>query len=160
MSNLLELTNTTTYVSVTWTKITSASGTAGTTQAQSTYVDLGTPRAEQMLVRLQLQAGANPTAGQTVDIYVGYSTTTNAFPANLSGADTTWTGYTNDPTTSASKLQWVGSIVMGATTAVQVADIGLITPYMQFAAFCCINNMTTTISAATLTILPIYDNVI
>jgi len=123
-----------TPISVTMTSLNSlASVTTG--GAQSIKSDLGATRAERMLLRLQLVFGTAPTAGGTLDVFVGFSTTSSATvgnPANLSGSDAAYSGYTNDAQHAKQHLCFVGVFYACATTVAQVADIGVFTPLDRY----------------------------
>ena len=54
--------------------------------------DLGTPAEDEYLVMLIIETGTAPTAGGTVDLYLGCSDSTARYPGGLTGSDAAWPG--------------------------------------------------------------------
>lgn len=87
-----------------------------------------------------------PTAGGTVDFYIGWSdnaTAGNNNPANLSGTDAVFQGYGADTasgTEALKQLDYVGSLVATADADVQVASVGIFRPKAQYMMLVVVNN--------------------
>jgi len=104
------------------------------TLEQSVKFGFGTPWGRRWRVASGLEFIAAPTAGLTVDYYIGYSdsaTVGNENPGNLSGAVGPYQGYGADAASGIEallQLYYIGSLVCTNDIAVQVAEIGIITP--------------------------------
>jgi hypothetical protein len=158
-----------TPVAVTMTSLNTLVGltTSTTTGAQSAKTDLTASRAETMLLRAQLAFTTAPTTGGYVSFYVGFSSISTAAsgnPANLSGADATYTGYATDAAVAVSQLQFVGIMSVSVTTSTtvpQVADIGVFTPLDQYVMVVALNNtsqpLTTLTTDKSIKIIPLFD---
>ena len=101
----------------------------------SAKMNFATPYGTLWRVVAGLEFIAAPTAGKTVDFYIGYSTSAtagNENPANLSGASVhPYIGYgaaAADAAEAAKQLSFIGSLVCTADADIQVAEIGIISP--------------------------------
>ena len=107
---------------------------------QAAKLDLGATRAERYRIFAQLEFGANPNAGGHVNIYAGYSDsgTPNANnPANLSGTDAAYAGYSSNKDDALQHLEHVGTLVTtgDATPTVQAAECGDFSPLDRYVCF-------------------------
>lgn len=113
---------------------------------QSTKFDFTTPRANRWMVRGCFEWSVAPTAGGTVDVYIGFSdsaTAANNNPGNLSGADGAWNGYgaaATDADEVVAQLDYVGSCVVGNDADIQIAELGIIVPKQQYGNLVVRNN--------------------
>lgn len=138
--------------------------TATTSGAQSAKIDLGATRAQQMLVRLQATFNTAPTAGGALEVYVGFSsqsTTNSGNPANLTGVDSGWSGYSSDAGFAKRQLTFVGILSACNVTSAQVADVGTFTPMDRYACFVVCSGASQTLVSTTtshsMTIYPLVD---
>lgn len=104
---------------------------------QSVKLDLGSTRAEVYAVRGSIEMAATPTAGNVVDLYWAPSTSATAGtdnPANVSGTDAAYTGYSANLDASVKQLLFVGSFILTAqaTSTVQRAHIGYLAPPTRY----------------------------
>lgn len=139
---------------------------ASTSARQSAVIDFGDTRPANWVVGLAAAMSSAPTAGGTLDVYIGYATATAStnFGANIGSADTTYTGY-GTASQDLGKLEFVGSLVMGAydsTNTQKSNNIGVIFPKLRYGVFIVYNNADKAISSATgnnntLVINPIQD---
>jgi len=124
---------------------------------QSVKIDLGLGNAL-WGARFRIAAGIEwittaPTAGNTVDFYIGYSDNSvvgDDNPGNLSGADAVYNGYgaaAVDAAEAAKQLIYVGSLVCTADIDTQVAEIGIISPLGRYACLVIDNESGQTINA-------------
>lgn len=87
-----------------------------------------------------------PTAGGTVDFYLGFSSDATAGednPGNLSGTDAVYQGYGADTasgTEALPQLFYVGSLVATADADIQVARIGTFIPPKRYCCLVVVNN--------------------
>ncbi len=101
---------------------------------QAAKLDLGATRAEKWRIRAAFEfAAAGLVAGNTVDIYAGYSdngSPTSDNPANLSGSDAAYTGYSSNKDDALAQLEQIASfpVTTDATPTLQVADLGIFEP--------------------------------
>lgn len=87
-----------------------------------------------------------PTAGETVDFYMGFSNNLTVGinnPGGLSGIDEAYTGYSANLSDSLKQLVYLGSMVatVQATTTVQVdTSIATFTPRARYGCLVVVNN--------------------
>jgi len=104
------------------------------TAGQSVKFGFSTPWGTRWRVVAGLEFDSAPTAGLTVDFYIGYSdsaTPANNNPGNLSGAAGAYQGYGSDAASGVEALKqliYIGSLICTADADVQVAEIAIITP--------------------------------
>ncbi len=126
--------------------------------AQAATLDFGTPRAANFLVRASAQWTANPTAGTTLDVYIGWSSASNAGqPGGVGSA-----AATTIATTVLANLEFVGSLVLNAVTTYQTMDIGVVMPKLQYGTFVWYNGASISMGSATtlaISCTPIVDQV-
>lgn len=105
---------------------------------QSAKLDLGTTRAPIFGVKADIEIGATPTAGNTIDLYWAPSSSGTAAtdnPGNVSGSDAVYSGYaSNNINASVRQLFFIGSFVCTsqATPIVQKAFVGMFTPPTRY----------------------------
>jgi hypothetical protein len=110
---------------------------ANAASRQGAKLDLGATRAEYYDVFLDMELAATPTAGNTIDVYWAPSSSATAGtdnPANVSGADAAYTGYSANADASLPQLQYVGAMVCTAqaTATVQKAYVGRFSPAQRY----------------------------
>ena len=135
---------------------------------QSSAADFGITRAAQYEVSLSVYAGAAPPVGQTVDVYMGWGTAAAAtFPGGLGTSPVSgyFTGYAvNSITNATPQLEYIGSLYLAPILGAQYANLGVITPKLEFGVVVVINNSGVTIGSTTnqgavVTFVPIVDEV-
>ena len=100
---------------------------------QSAKVDLGADRAAAYKVRAAFEMAATPTAGEVIELYWGVSQSTtaaNGNPANLTGSDAAYAGYSANLADSVKQLDFIGNFIVTVqvTTTIQIAEIGILVP--------------------------------
>jgi hypothetical protein len=106
---------------------------ASNSARQSAKLDLGSSRAPIFGVKADVEIGATPTAGNTIDLYWAPSTSGTASidnPGNISGSDAVYSGYaSNNIDASLRQLFFIGSFVCTSqsTPVVQKAFVGMFT---------------------------------
>lgn len=129
--------------------ITSINGLGAATAScagQGAFVDFGATRAQRWLARLQTTFQAAPTAGKTIDLYIGWATATataNSFPGGCSGADSAYTGPDGNPVNGVAQLDYIGSVHCCATAAQQEEVVGTFVPKMRYGVPVVFNNTAT-----------------
>lgn len=124
-------------------------GALGTTPdfRQSAKMDLGSVNLDleyEMMAYIEWHSA--PTAGGTVDFYLGWSadgTAGNNNPGGLSGADAAYNGYgaaAADAAEAVKQLDYIGSLVATADATVQVASIGMFSPKARYCMLVVGNN--------------------
>lgn len=96
---------------------------------QSTKFDFGATRGLRYTMKAAIEMDVAPTAGQTVDFYLGFSHSATAGlgnPGNLTGTDGAYSGYSANLADSLRHLTYIGSMPMTVqiATTVQVAMVG------------------------------------
>ncbi len=104
---------------------------------QSVKADLGENRALEYSVRAAMEFAATPVAGQTVELYWAPSQKVTAGlgnPANVTGADAAYAGYSSNLDASLLQLEFIGAFVVTAqaTATVQVADVAVFAPSQRY----------------------------
>lgn len=100
---------------------------------QSAKVDLGADRAAAYKVRAAFEMAATPTAGEVIEFYWGVSQTTtsaNGNPANLTGSDAAYAGYSSNLADSIKQLDFIGNFIVTVqvTGIIQVVEVGILVP--------------------------------
>jgi len=88
---------------------------ATATYRQSDKIDFGAAWDQDWRVECINKFGSAPTAGLTMDLWMGYSDNATAGTnnqANLTGADAAYTGYSSDAANSVKQLDFLGSLVL------------------------------------------------
>ena len=130
---------------------------------QTGVFDFVTTRAASWFAELAVNLSSSPTAGQTVDVYVGYNTATTGslWPAGIGtgAASGYYTAYATGTgiAQGVAQLEWIGSVVLAATSGVQTALLGVFTPKLEYGVFVINNNSGVQIFATgnTLSLIPI-----
>ena len=104
---------------------------------QSVKVDLGTERAQAYKVRAAFEMAATPTTGDVIELYWAPSSSSTAAygnPANVTGADAAYAGYSANLGASVLQLDMIGVFVctVETTATVQVAEIGIFQPTERY----------------------------
>jgi hypothetical protein len=104
---------------------------------QSVKLDLGATRAERYLVKATFEIAATPTAGNVIDLYWAPSTSATAGtdnPANATGTDAAYAGYSANLDASVKQLAYIGSFVCTAQAiaTVQAAIVGMFAPQLRY----------------------------
>lgn len=112
---------------------------------QSAKLDLGATRAEWYDVFADVEMAATPTAGATVDLYWAPSSSATAGtdnPANVSGTDAAYTGYSSNASAAALQLQNIGALILTAqaTSTVQKGYVGRFSPAQRYGSLVVANN--------------------
>lgn len=112
---------------------------------QSVKLDLGSARKERYRVKACFEIAATPTAGNTVDLYWAPSTSATAGtdnPANVTGTDAAYSGYSSNLTASIRQLLFIGSFVCTAqaTSTVQKGWVGTFAPPLRYGSLVVVNN--------------------
>ena len=114
---------------------------------QSVKLDLGSVNLDlEYQMKAYIEFHSAPTAGGTVDFYLGFSNDDTAGednPGNLSGADGVFQGYGADTasgTEALKQLEYIGSLVVTADIDLQVAPIGIFTPKGRYCMLVVVNN--------------------
>ncbi len=123
-------------------------GLASAAMRQSAKLDLGANRDPLYKLEMTIEMETDPTSGQTIDVYVGWSdhgTAGTGNPAGLSGSDAAYSGYGGGTAAEGVRmLEYVGSLVLMAANdtdnAPQVAVIGTILPKARYCCFVVHNN--------------------
>jgi hypothetical protein len=99
-------------------------GIANNTAWQSARFDFGAVRGP-MVARAAFELAATPTAGNVIELYIGYSqhaTAGTGNPGNLTGSSAAYSGYSSNLDASLKHLSYIGEFVCTAqaTATVQV----------------------------------------
>ena len=103
--------------------------------------------ASEWQVTAAIEPSAAPTAGTTVDFYVGFSRSATAAqdnPANLVGADGAYVGYgaaAADATEAVKQLQFIGSLVAAADDDIFVQNVGIIRVPLRYGMLVVMNQL-------------------
>lgn len=108
-------------------------GLADGSARQSAKVDLGENRAAAYLVRAAFEIAATPTAGEVIELYWApshHGTAATGNPANITGSDAAYAGYSSNLAASVKQLQFIGHFVctVQASGTIQVAVCGYLEP--------------------------------
>lgn len=106
-------------------------GNGTTTGArQSASLDLGASWARYWRLECEFELAATPTAGNAINLFASWNTSTGAGDANTSGSDASYTGYSNNIDAATKQLEFLGAHICTAqaTTTVQKSIVGIIFP--------------------------------
>ncbi len=127
------------------------SGLAATEAMNSDQVNLGAIRPATLKLKGALEFFTAPTVGGTVDFYwsgSGNSAVANGNPGNPDGVDGDYAGDgTGSVAESVKQMIHIGSFVVTAKQAVQIADIGSFEPEEQYGQLVVVNNTDQTVCA-------------
>ena len=114
---------------------------------QSVKLDLGSANLDiEYAMDAYIEFFTAPTAGGTVDFYLGFSSSGTAGtnnPAGLSGADAVFQGYGADTasgTEALPQLLYVGSLVVANDAVLQVQRLGTFVPKDRYCSLVVVNN--------------------
>lgn len=104
---------------------------------QSVKADLGENRAMEYAVRAAFEFAATPTAGETVELYWAPShsaTAGNGNPANVTGADAAYAGYSANLDASLKHLDYIGPFIVTAnpTGVIQSSKVAVFSPDQRY----------------------------
>ena len=112
---------------------------------QSAKFDFGAKWAQAYAIRTCLEMAATPTAGNLIELYFGFShdsTPANDNPANLTGVDAAYAGYSSN--LAASVKQLYGPFFHTCTVQVagteQVGHAGVVYPQGRYGMLALVNN--------------------
>ncbi len=125
----------------------------GGTARQSVKLDLGSDNLDMLYeMKAYIEWHSAPTAGGTVDFYLGFSDDATAGennPGNLSGTDAAYQGYGGDTasgTEALKQLEPIGSLVAAADADIQVATVGVFMPKARYCCLVVVNNSSVNIA--------------
>ena len=97
---------------------------------QSASLDLGASWARAWRLETEFELAATPTAGNAINLFASWNTSTGAGDGNTSGSDAAYTGYSNNIDASTRQLEFLGAHICTAqaTTTVQKSLVGIIFP--------------------------------
>ncbi len=113
--------------------------TASTGAWQSAKADFTAARPAYYVVQACVEFAAAVGAGDTVDFYIApsnNSTATDGNVGNTSGADATYT----DETGLLAQTDYIGSLVCDDTGVVQMGNVGIYVPKLQYGNLIMVNN--------------------
>ena len=97
---------------------------------QSASLDMGANWAQRWRLECDFELAATPTAGNAVNLFASWNTSTGAGDANTSGSDAAYTGYSNNIDAATKQLEFLGAHICTAqaTSTVQKSLVGIIFP--------------------------------
>lgn len=97
---------------------------------QAATLDMGTNWAQRWRLECNFELAATPTAGNAINLFGGWHSSTGAGDGNTSGTDAAYTGYSNNIDASTKQLEFLGSHICTAqaTSTVQKSLVGVIFP--------------------------------
>ena len=95
-------------------------------------------------VRAAFEFAATPTAGETVELYWAPSasaTPGTGNPANVTGVDMAYAGYSSNLDASLKQLEFIGAFVVTeqATGTVQVGEVSVFAPSQRYGCLVVVN---------------------
>lgn len=133
---------------------------------QAVKLDMGATRARLWRIKATFEIASTPTAGATIDLYWAPSASATAGtdnPANVTGADAAYAGYSSNLTAAIKQLLFVGSFVCTtqATATVQAGFVGTFSPPARYGSLVVVNNsgaaLHSTDTNQSITLTPIED---
>jgi len=76
---------------------------------QSATLDLGANFAKRWRLETNFELASTPTAGNAINLFASWNSSTGAGEGNTSGADATYTGYSNNIEAATKQLEFLGS---------------------------------------------------
>ena len=97
---------------------------------QSASLDMGANWAQRWRLQCDFELAATPTAGNAINLFASWNTSTGAGDANTSGSDAAYTGYSNNIDAATKQLEFLGAHICTAqaTSTVQKSLVGIIFP--------------------------------
>lgn len=110
---------------------------ANSAARQSAKIDFGSTRARRYLLIAEVELAATPTAGNSIEFYMGWSNSGTAGtdnPGGLSGSDAAYTGYSSNLDASIKQLAYCGDLICTtqATATVQRGIVGIVELFTQY----------------------------
>jgi hypothetical protein len=101
---------------------------------QSVTLDLGTNWAQRWRIVTEFEFAATPTAGNAVNLFASWFTTTGAGLGNTSGTDAAYTGYSNNIDAATRQLEFIGAHICTSqtTSTVQRCFVGVFFPKSRY----------------------------
>lgn len=139
--------------------------TTATAAWQGAKGDLTEPRGTLMCIRLTAVFTTNPVAGEYVSVYWAgspASTAASSNPAGATGADASYVGFST-AALAKPNLQFVGNLVLEATTSPQTRDVGCFVPIHRYGMPVVFNFSTKAFTTVTtdhvLTVYPVLEQI-
>ena len=111
----------------------------GAVYEQSAKLDLGVNFHSEYNVRLMTKFGSAPTAGLTMKLWVGFSSSVTAATDNVggcTGSDAAYTGYSGGTAIqSLQQLDFVGQLILDANVGPQDGIMGSFVPRSRYCYF-------------------------
>jgi hypothetical protein len=111
----------------------------GAVYQQSAKLDLGANFHQKYNVRLRNKFASGPTAGNTMKVWVGFSSSATAGTdnsGNCTGTNTSYTGYSGGSAAqSVLQLDFVGQLILDANAGPQDGIIGSFEPRARYCYF-------------------------
>lgn len=97
---------------------------------QSATLDMGANWAQRWRLECNFELAATPTAGNAVNLFASWNSSTGAGDGNTSGSDAAYTGYSNNIDAATKQLEFLGAHICTsqATATVQKSLVGVIFP--------------------------------
>lgn len=97
---------------------------------QSATLDMGANWAQRWRLECNFELAATPTAGNAINLFASWNTSTGAGDGNTSGSDAAYTGYSNNIDAATRQLEFLGAHICTAqaTSTVQRSLVGVIFP--------------------------------
>jgi hypothetical protein len=97
---------------------------------QSASLDLGSTWAQRWRLECNFELAATPTAGNAINLFGSWNSSTGAGEGNTSGSDASYTGYSNNIDAATRQLEFLGSHICTAqaTTTQQRSFVSVIFP--------------------------------
>lgn len=97
---------------------------------QAATLDMGANWAQRWRLECNFELAATPTAGNAVNLFGSWNTSTGAGDGNTSGSDAAYTGYSNNIDAATKQLEFLGAHICTAqaTATVQKSLVGIIFP--------------------------------
>lgn len=97
---------------------------------QAATLDMGANWAQRWRLECNFELAATPTAGNAVNLFGSWNTSTGAGDGNTSGSDAAYTGYSNNIDAATKQLEFLGAHICTAqaTATVQKSLVGVIFP--------------------------------
>lgn len=110
---------------------------------QAVKLDFGATIAALVALQATSDLAATPTAGNTIDFYISWSDSGTAGTGNTGGAsgtDAPYTGIASNLAASLKLLDYIGSQIVTADVAAQVAHVGTFRPKARYGCLIMVNN--------------------
>ena len=97
---------------------------------QAATLDMGANWAQRWRLECNFELAATPTAGNAVNLFGSWNTSTGAGDGNTSGSDAAYTGYSNNIDAATKQLEFLGAHICTAqaTATVQRSLVGVVFP--------------------------------